>query len=130
LLAAATCLQCHRFGQRGTPLGPDLTDVGKRFDTRLLLESILEPSKQIDPKYALSSFLLQDGRVISGRTTGVSQTQLTLEISALSGQTVVIERAEIEQSLAAAQSPMPAGLLDNFTSDEIRQIITLLRHGP
>lgn len=126
-LAAANCLQCHRFGQRGTPIGPDLTDVSKRFDGRALLESMIDPSRQVDPKYANSSFLLSDGRVVMGRTVGVSQTQLTIEIDPVNGKTMVIERQEIEQSLEATRSPMPDGLLDTLNHDEVLDLIGLLR---
>lgn len=128
-LAAANCLQCHRHGQRGTPIGPDLTDVGKRYDGRALLESIIDPSRQVDPKYANSSFLLTDGRVITGRTVGVSQSQLTIEIDPVNGQTLVIERDEIEQALEATRSPMPDNLLDTFTREEVLDLIALLRRG-
>ncbi|MDP1562408.1 MAG: c-type cytochrome [Pirellulaceae bacterium] len=126
-LAAANCLQCHRFGQRGTPIGPDLTDVSKRFDGRALLESMIDPSRQVDPKYANSSFLLTDGRVVTGRTIGVSQTQLTIEIDPVNGKTLIIERQEIEQSLEATRSPMPDGLLDTLSRDEVLDLIGLLR---
>jgi putative heme-binding domain-containing protein len=126
-LAAASCLQCHRFGQRGTPVGPDLTNVGKRFDGRALLESIIDPSQQVDPKYANSSFLLADGRVITGKTIGVSQTRLTIEVDPVNGKTIVLERSEIEQSLQATRSPMPDGLLDTFTREEVLDLIALLR---
>jgi putative heme-binding domain-containing protein len=126
-LAAASCLQCHRFGQRGTPVGPDLTKVSKRFDGRSLLESIIDPSRQIDPKYANSSFLLADGQVITGKTIGVSQAQLTIEVDPVSGKKIAIERSEIEQSLQATRSPMPDGLLDTFTREEVLDLIALLR---
>ncbi len=128
-LAAASCLQCHRLGQRGTPLGPDLTQVGKRFDGRALLESILDPSRQVDPKYSNSSFLMNDGRVVTGRTVGVSKTQLTIETDPLSRRTVVIDRSEIDMSLQATRSPMPDGLLDTLTREEVLDLIALLRRS-
>lgn len=127
VLAEGLCLQCHRFGQRGSPVGPDLTLVGKRFDGRALLESILEPSRQVDPKYFNASFLMDDGRIVTGRTLGVTQNQLTIETNPLTAESVVINRSEIEKSLPTTQSPMPSGLLDTFTREEILDLIALLR---
>jgi len=126
-LAAANCLRCHRIGERGSPTGPDLTHVGKRFDGRALLESIIDPSRQVDPKYFHASFLMSDGRIVTGRMVGVSKTQLTIEVDPLSGRTEAIDRDEIEASLPVTRSPMPDGLLDTLTRDEILDLIALLR---
>jgi len=126
-LAAALCLRCHRIGQRGSPVGPDLTHVSKRFDGRALLESIIDPSRQVDPKYYNASFLMSDGRVITGRTVGVNKSQLTIETDPLTARTVVIDRSDIEASLESTRSPMPDGLLDTLTRDEVLDLIALLR---
>ena len=127
VLAEAACLRCHRFGDRGGQTGPDLTDVGKRFDGRALLESILEPSRQVDPKYLPAAYLMSDGRVVVGRTVGVGKSQLTIEVDPLTGRTVAIDRDQIEESLTSPQSPMPAGLLDTFTRDELLDLVALLK---
>ena len=49
--AGVACKNCHRIGQDGKEVGPELTAIGKKLDRTQLLESILEPSKRIDPKY-------------------------------------------------------------------------------
>ncbi len=126
-LAAAACLRCHRMGDSGSPVGPDLTHVGKRFDGRALLESIIEPSRQIDPKYLNATYLLSDGRIVSGRTLGVSKHELTIEIDPMNGRTIAIDRQEIEASLPTSVSPMPAQLLDTLTREEVLALIALLR---
>lgn len=129
-LQAASCLKCHRFGEVGTQIGPDLTGVGKRFDQRALLESILEPSKQIDPKYLNTTYLMDDGSVVSGRTVGVTSAQLVIEVDSITGRTETIQRAEIEASSPSQVSPMPQGLLDVLTAEEIMDLLALLRRGP
>ena len=129
-MQVASCLKCHRFGDVGTQIGPDLSGVGKRFDHRALLESILEPSKQIDPKYLNTTYLMNDGSIISGRTVGVSSAQLVIEVDSITGRTETIQRAEIEASSPAKVSPMPEGLIDVLTAEEIRNLIGLLRRGP
>lgn len=126
-LAAAACLRCHRVGELGGQTGPDLTHVGKRYDGRAILESILEPSRQIDPKYLSTSYLLNDGRVVSGRTVSVTQNELVLEVNPISGETAKILRDEIERSLPSTVSPMPSGLVDTLTKEEILDLIALLK---
>lgn len=129
-MQAASCLKCHRFGELGTQVGPDLSGVGKRFDQRALLESIVEPSKQMDPKYLNTTYLMEDGSVVSGRTVGVTSAQLVIEVDSITGRTETIQRAEIEASSPSKVSPMPEGLIDVLTADEIRDLLNLLRRGP
>ncbi len=130
VLASAGCLTCHRYGDRGTHTGPELTSVGRRYDTRALLESMLEPSRQIDPKYALATLVLDDGTVVTGRAVGVNSRELTIEINPLTAETVVVNRDRIEHSLPTARSPMPEGLLDHFTADEILDLLAVLKQPP
>src|SRR5262249_60938449 len=49
---ALNCGSCHSIGERGTAVGPDLSAIGKLRTREDLLESILEPSRRIEPKYA------------------------------------------------------------------------------
>lgn len=129
LLAAGGCLRCHRWEQSGAAVGPDLTSVGKRYSLRMIAESILEPSKVLDPKYASTQYLLKDGRVVVGRAAGVNAQEIKVEVNALTHEQVVIARDEIEQSQPATVSPMPGGLLDTFTAEEIRELLAFLTSG-
>lgn len=128
-LAAASCLKCHRIGEDGGAVGPDLTSVGRRFDARAILESILEPAKVIDEKYRLMAYELDDGRVVSGSVAFVDGSKIVVETDALRHTTVEISRASIERSFPAAASPMPAGLMDVLQQEEILDLIAYLRAG-
>ncbi|MBI2478208.1 MAG: c-type cytochrome [Planctomycetia bacterium] len=126
-LAAGLCLRCHRIGNEGGRVGPDLTSIGKRFDDRALLESILEPSKVIDPKYRHTAYELDNGKVVHGRTIGVNAQQLVIETDPLTAATVTIDRDAIEASHPAEVSPMPNGLMDTLSADEILDLLAYLR---
>ena len=47
---AAQCKSCHKAGEVGETVGPDLTKIGAKYDRAALLDQILEPSKTIDPQ--------------------------------------------------------------------------------
>lgn len=128
-LAAAQCLKCHRIGTSGSSIGPDLSAIGKRFDTRAIVESILDPSKVVDPKYHATTWVLADGRVVTGRANMVNAREIGIEVNALTGESLKISREEIESSQPANVSPMPQGLLDTLTLDEILDLLALLRAG-
>ena len=123
----AGCLECHRRGEEGRATGPDLTQVGRRFDAPGVLASILEPSAVVDPKYRLMTYVMDDGRVITGRAAGVGAERITVEVDPLSGESEVVERARIATSAPSELSPMPEGLLDAFTREEILDLIAYLR---
>jgi putative heme-binding domain-containing protein len=126
-LAAATCLKCHRIGDDGGLVGPDLTNVGRRFDTRALLESIIEPSKVVDPKYRHTVYELTDGKIVAGRPVGVNAKQIQIETDPTAGTMVTVRRDAIESSELSAASPMPSGLLDVLTKDEVLDLLAYLK---
>lgn len=126
-LAAAACLKCHRFGERGGREGPDLSQVGKRFDRRAILESILQPSKVIDPKYRQTAYVLTSGKVITGRTLQVSRNRLVIETNPLTGESVELSREDIEESAPSVVSLMPQGLANTLTREEILDLIHVLQ---
>src|SRR5262249_46250034 len=52
LFASAKCFACHRYDNEGGSNGPDLTSVAGRFSVRDLLESVVDPSKEVSDQYA------------------------------------------------------------------------------
>lgn len=128
-LLAANCLKCHRIGTTGAQIGPDLTSVGKRFDSRAILESIIEPSKVMDEKYLYTVYILESGKVITGRPVGVSKTTITVETDPIKQTTVPVLRNEIEESILSKTSPMPASLINVLTKEEILDLLAYLRAG-
>ena len=43
------CAVCHKIGDNGGIVGPDLSQIGKKLNRAKILESILDPSKEIEP---------------------------------------------------------------------------------
>ncbi|HND53616.1 MAG TPA: hypothetical protein PLV92_14505, partial [Pirellulaceae bacterium] len=106
---AAQCHRCHRFGATGSPVGPDLTQVGRRFGRRDLLISILYPSHVIDEKYRVVSITTQDGRVLTGQVTASTDKAVTLLPDLLQPEkAVTIEKSQIETTTPVLVSPMPS----------------------
>lgn len=118
------CRNCHRIGDDGKQLGPDLTAIGKKFDRRQLLESILQPSQTIDPKFATWLVETTDGRVLSGLLLEKSASATKL-IDAR-GETVVIAADEIETAAAQRKSMMPDLLLRDMTAQQVADLLAYL----
>lgn len=126
-LTKANCLKCHQIDNRGGRIGPDLSRVGGRFDARALLESIIEPSKVIDEKYRQTSYALKSGKVVTGRPVGVNARELVIETDPITSASQTVNRDEIEQSVISSVSPMPPGLVNVLTKEEIIDLIAYLQ---
>jgi putative heme-binding domain-containing protein len=118
------CLKCHRIGDRGERIGPELTGVGGRFSRIFLVESILEPSRAIAPSFDTVTVALEDGRVVSG--VRVAATDRTLTLADPQGQTHVLARSRITEQKTQPQSTMPEGLEQRFTPEEFLDLIEFL----
>jgi putative heme-binding domain-containing protein len=122
--ARSQCVKCHRLGEQGERIGPDLTGIGNRFARVYLVESILEPSRTIAPGYEAVTVLLADGRVVTG--TRVAETADALTLGDNQGQKHVLAKSRIEQSSVQPASLMPDGLEKQLTADDFVDLIAFL----
>ena len=124
----ANCNQCHVLAGHGVNLGPDLTDVTKRYKGNRLLQQLLEPSSEINEKYQTFKFLLNDGRVVSGVIANESKGHFDVMTNLLTPKQLTrIKKGDIEQQVKSKVSAMPAGLLDVLTQEEIRDLLSFLQ---
>ena len=125
----AQCAKCHRYGDVGETVGPDLTQVAQRFRRQELLESILFPSHVISDQYASKSLALQDGRVLTGMVGAGSPGQVVVLQS--NGEKVQVAEEQIEEVQPSAKSVMPEGLLNELTLPDIADLFAFLTtRGP
>lgn len=129
----ALCSRCHRAGATGPAVGPDLTYVARRFDRGDILEAIVEPSRFVAENYRNLCIVTDSGQVLVGRlaTAGDFRAEkLRLNVDPLRpGQVVEIDKREVEEQRLDNTSPMPQGLLDGFTRDEIADLLAFLEGG-
>ncbi|OYP30420.1 c-type cytochrome [Rhodopirellula sp. MGV] len=124
----ASCVGCHKVNESGGAVGPDLTDVYTRWksDHQSVLREILEPSHKIDSKYATQTVLTTDGKTYSGIVLDDGDEILTLINSPDAKEPIVIRQEDIELIKRSATSMMPKALLDQYTKDEILELLTYL----
>jgi putative heme-binding domain-containing protein len=127
LFAAGKCFACHRFDNEGGSNGPDLSGAAGRFSPRDLLESILEPSKEISDQYAAVEIRTLDERVVIGRIVNLNNDQVMVNTDMMNpGSTVGVDRKNIESMKTSKISMMPAGLVDTFKEDEVLDLMAYL----
>ncbi len=128
LFKDATCSQCHKMRGQGGAVGPELTEVFKRWkgDRLAVLREVLLPSHRIDPKYAVHLVVTEDGRTISGIMTAEDKKTISILANPEAKEPLVIRRDEIDEIVKTSVSMMPKALLDRFTKDEIFEILAFL----
>ena len=121
------CVKCHRFGQEGGAVGPDLTAISSRFAAKDILESILEPSKVVSEQYQNSVVTTTTGKTVVGRLLEETKDKLVLQPNPLEPARVEVKRSEVESQQPSKTSPMPEHLVDGLTPDEILDLIAYMQ---
>lgn len=129
LYQAAACDRCHQFGSLGTPVGPDLTTVARRFSPHDLLKSMITPSEVVAEPYRNYLITKKDGTTIIGRLIREDFRKSTLFISSdifKPTELIEVSKHDIESYEETSLSPMPPSLLDTLTLEEIKDLLAFL----
>lgn len=108
LAGAGACLGCHRVGEAGGTVGPDLSHIGGIRTTRDLLEAIAFPSATIARGYEAFQLSLKDGSTLVG--TVPREAADTLFVLTADGRENSVSRASIAKVEPVPVSLMPPGL--------------------
>lgn len=116
------CASCHTLFDRGGKLGPDLTGSGRK-DLEYLLINILDPNAAIPADWRLTIVTLTDGRTLSGSITAEHDNAVILQTAE---GTMTLERPIIRSIDRLNTSLMPAGLVDDMTPEQVRDLFAFL----
>ncbi len=122
---ATHCAACHRFRDTGGNLGPSLDGIESRAMARLV-EDILDPNRNVDPAFRLTTVTLRNGETKTGMNPRSEPDRLLLADPA-TGQDHSVPASEIREITASATSPMPATFESALTEAEFFDLIALLR---
>jgi putative heme-binding domain-containing protein len=127
--AAAGCITCHRYANEGGAAGPDLTAVAYKLGDREMLESLIEPSKVVSDQFQNTIVELTSGQARVGRIVERGRDTIILSVNPSGGDCEEISRSQIEAMRPSPISPMPPGLLNILTLDEILDLFAYLGFG-
>ncbi len=125
----AMCGTCHAFGRisLGNGISPDLTGVGSRYSRDVILDSILTPSLVLNGRFPATELRLRNGEVMTGTLVDLTDDKYVIAESPFHPEaTTTIPRADVILEQPSTTSPMPEGLLDSFTAEQIRDLFAFL----
>jgi putative heme-binding domain-containing protein len=120
--AKAQCAACHDGSKA---VGPPLQGVTKRFGRDDLLTAILDPNRDVPPRYRPTRFATADGRTFDGVIIYEAVDGVILQTGAEASVRLAGDRIESRRPLTT--SLMPAGLLDPLTDREIADLFAYLK---
>ena len=120
-----SCIVCHRVDGIGAIAGPELSTIGSAKEPNYILESILQPSRNVAPRY--ECFLLQ---TIDGQTRTVFQLMErggNHTYVGLDGKPFEVKIEDIIKRDRLPVSIMPEGLVGRLTDEEVRDLVAFLK---
>lgn len=117
------CFVCHRAGDEGLALGPDLITV-KSKGREALLTAILQPHQEVAPQYIAYDVTTKDGNAYTGLVVRDDATGLTLKI--MGGGEVALARTQVRGSRSDGLSLMPEGLEAGMSVREMADLLTFI----
>jgi putative heme-binding domain-containing protein len=121
---SASCRNCHRIKESGETLGPDLSQIAKKYTPAEMLTHLLEPSRFIDVKYIPQVVETVDGLVHTGLLVERSETELVLK--SVQNKEIRIAMADVESMTSQQKSIMPELLLRDMTPQQAADLLAYL----
>jgi len=118
------CGQCHRVGDRGGRLGPDLTRAGRQRSVAYLRESVVSPEADITPGYARVVVETRDGQKITGVQKNFDN--FSAQLIDANERIHSFAKSEVASIKREFRSMMPAGYGKLFSESELDDLVAYL----
>lgn len=118
------CATCHKLENVGVQVGADLLAALRNKSAEALLIDILDPGREVDPRFLAYQATTKRGQVLSGIIAAETAASLTLKRGEGAEDTVL--RTQIEGIESTGKSLMPEGLEMQITRQEMADLIAYL----
>lgn len=122
---AKNCANCHRIGDLGVNVAPDISDSRVKQPEQLLTD-ILQPNRAIDNNFVSYTVVTTDGLVLTGIITADTAASVTLQQP--EGKTATLLRSEIDELRSNGVSLMPEGLEKNVPPQDMADLIAFIKN--
>jgi putative membrane-bound dehydrogenase-like protein len=120
------CSACHKIGETGHEVGPDLAALTDTSPDALMI-AILDPNRDVDARYASYTAAMKDGRLLTGLMA--AETGSAISLKRQEGGIDEVLRADLEELATSGRSLMPEGLENDLTPDQLADVIAFLAGG-
>ena len=118
------CGKCHTVGRKGGRVGPALDRIASRRSPQYIMESLLQPSKDIDPHYEQVQVATNDGRVIKGLRA--NETNFSLQLYEENGRFHSLQKRDLEELQVLKTSLMPENVAEHLSVKQLHDLFAFL----
>lgn len=120
----AQCSKCHSVAGEGARIGPALDRIASRRAPEYLMESILQPSKDIAPEFEAVAVATRDGRIISGIRR--NETNFSIQLQEENGRFHSFLKRDLDEVKVQKKSLMPENFAEVLTVKELHDLFAFL----
>jgi putative heme-binding domain-containing protein len=118
------CTACHKVGNgEGQEFGPNLERVATRLTRSKLVESVIDPNADVDPKYLSTRIVTIDGKTLTGLVVAETPTTVTIFDGKEKHE---VKKDDIDERVTLKQSSMPEGLAGTMAPAEFLDLMEYL----
>ena len=119
----ANCAKCHRHGDIGELIGPNLTGFAVHPKDKILTE-VIDPNRSVEGNYRQYTVATKDGRILNGLLAAETRTAIELVDSEAKKQVVL--REDIDEIIASTKSLMPEGFEKQIPPNDLADLLEFL----
>jgi putative heme-binding domain-containing protein len=123
LVFTKNCAACHKIGDAGAIIGPQLDGIGQRGLERLC-EDILDPNRNVDGAFRTTLLELKDGEAASGlfrREEGE-----TIVLAESTGKEIIVAKKDIAERRESEVSLMPENIGELLSAEDFNHLMAYL----
>ena len=120
------CAQCHKLGDIGHVVGPDLMSLTDK-SAEAIVTAVLDPNRAVETKFTTFTAVTKTGITHSGILS--SETANSLTLRAAEGKEITLLRNEIEELQSSTKSLMPEGLERELNPYDAAALVTYIRQN-
>ena len=118
------CSICHKVGNVGIQVAPDLSSVKNKSEADLLI-AILDPNREAQPNFNVYSVITLQGQILTGIIAAETSNSMTLRRA--EAKEDVILRSNIDELISNGISLMPEGFEKELNAQEIADVIAFVK---
>jgi putative heme-binding domain-containing protein len=124
LQGKAQCAKCHSISGEGGRIGPALDRIAARRAPEFIMESIVQPSKDIAPEYEAVVVATKQGHLITG--VRVNETNFNIQLHEENGRFHSFLKRDLEEVKTMKKSLMPENLAEMLTVKDLHDLFAYL----
>lgn len=123
LVESSGCFDCHRVADRGSRLGPNLTDIGGRRTPERLRQALVAPDEEVLSENRFVRVVTKDGTTVSGKL--LNQDAISVQLLNPKEELKTYLRATLREYTILEKGLMPS-VQGKLTPQQIDDMVAFL----